>query len=73
MQNTVTVGSYNFTVTDANRPYSNNFVVNFAQVVQFNGQDEVYAQVTCTANSREPGVQYFCTYSTEGELIACNN
>lgn len=73
MQNTITVGSYNFAVTDANRPYSNNFVVDFAKVVQFNGKDEVYAQVTCTADSREPGMQYYCTYSTDGELIACNN
>lgn len=71
--NTVSAGSYNFVVTNANRPFSNNFVVNFAQVVQFNGEDEVYAQVTCTQDSREPGMQYFCTYSTAGELIACNN
>jgi hypothetical protein len=73
MQNTVTAGSYTFTVTNKNRPFSNNFTVNFAQVVQFNGQDEVYADVTCTQDSREPGMQYFCTYSTEGELVACNN
>ena len=73
MQNTVTVGSYTFKVKNKQRPYSNNFIVNFAQVVQFNGQDEVYAQVTCTADSKEPGMQYFCTYSTQGELIACNN
>ncbi len=71
--NTVVAGPFSFKVSNKQRPFSNDFVVNFAQVVQFDGQDEVYAQVTCTANSKEPGMQYFCTYSTKGELIACNN
>jgi hypothetical protein len=71
--NTVSVGSYNFVVTNENRPYSNDFVLQIAKVVQYDGQDEVYAIVKCTANSKEPGMLYFCTFSTKGELIACNN
>ncbi len=73
MQNTVTAGPYTFKVKNTQRPYSNNFVVQLAKVVQYAGQDEVYAVVNCTANSKEPGMRYFCTYSTKGELIACNN
>lgn len=73
MKNTVSVAGYNFVVTKKNLPYSNNFVVELAKVVQYEGQDEVYAVVKCTSDSREAGMRYFCTYSTQGELIACNN
>ena len=73
MQNTVVAGPYSFKVKSKQRPFSNDFVVQLAKVVQYEGQDEVYAVVQCTAKSKEPGMRYFCTYSTKGELIACNN
>ena len=70
-QNTVTAGSYNFVVTGKNKPFSNNFVVQSAKVVQYNGKDEVACFVLCTANSKEPGRVYFVQYSTKGVLQEC--
>lgn len=70
--NTVSAGPYNFVVKGQNRPYSNNFVVQSAKVVQYNGQDEVACVVLCTANSNEPGRIYFAQYSTQGRLQECN-
>jgi hypothetical protein len=70
--NTVKAGPYNFVVTGKNRPFSNNFVVLKAKIVQYNGNDEVECVVRCTANSNEPGRIYFAQYSTKGELMECN-
>lgn len=70
--NTVKVGQYNFVVTGKNRPFSNNFVVQSAEIVQYDGQDEVACVVKCTADSNEPGRKYFAQYSTKGELMECN-
>ena len=70
--NTVTAGNYNFVVKGENRPFSNNFVQQSAEVVQYAGQDEVACVVLCTGNSREPGRKYFVQYSTQGRLQECN-
>lgn len=70
--NTVTAGEYNFVVKGENRPFSNNFVVQRAEVVQYEGQDEVACVVLCTADSNEPGRKYFAQYSTKGRLQECN-
>lgn len=69
--NTVQAGQYNFTVTGKNRPFSNNFIVQSAKVVQYAGQDEVACFVICTANSKEAGRVYFVQYSTAGVLQEC--
>ena len=52
-KNTVSAGPYNFVVKGKNRPYSNNFVVVRAKVVQYEGQDEVECVVKCTEDSKE--------------------
>lgn len=70
-QNTVQAEQYNFVVKGKDRPYSNNFVVQSAKVVKYNGQDEVACFVLCTANSKEPGRVYFAQYSTKGKLQEC--
>ena len=70
-QNTVSAGSYNFVVKGKQRPFSNDFVVQSAKVVQYNGKDEVACFVLCTANSKEPGRIYFAQYSTKGVLQEC--
>lgn len=70
--NTVTAGNYNFVVKGGDRPFSNNFVQQSAEVVQYAGQDEVAAVVLCTSNSKEPGRKYFVQYSTQGRLQECN-
>jgi hypothetical protein len=70
--NTVSAGPYNFKVTDGNRPFSNNFVVQNAKVVQYKGQDEVACVVRCTEDSKEPGRTYFVQYSKDGVLYECN-
>ena len=70
--NTVTASNYNFVVTNDNRPFSNNFVVQTANVVQYEGQDEIACVVLCTADSKEPGRLYFVQYSTQGQLQECN-
>jgi hypothetical protein len=70
-QNTVSAGPYNFVVTGKNKPYGNNFVLQSAKVVQYNGRDEVACFVLCTANSMEPGRIYFAQYSTKGSLQEC--
>lgn len=70
--NTVAAGKYNFVVTGSNRPFSNNFVVKSAKVVQYEGQDEIACTVLCTKDSNEPGRLYFAQYNTEGELMGCN-
>jgi len=73
-KNTVSAGPYSFKVTKKqNKPFSNNFIVQSAKVVQYEGQDELEVVVKCTSDSKEPGMYYFCTYSTQGQLIACNN
>lgn len=71
-KNTVSAGQYNFVVTGKNRPFSNDFVVQSAKVVQYEGQDEVACVVLCTNTSKEPGRIYFAQYSTKGELMGCN-
>jgi hypothetical protein len=73
MQNVISAAQYNFTVTKKQLPFSNNFVMLNAAVKQYNGKDEIHCIVKCTANSKEPNMQYFCIYSTKGKLIACNN
>ena len=70
-KNTVVAGSYNFVVKGKQRPFSNDFVVQQAKVVQYNGQDEVACFVLCTANSKEPGRIYFVQYSTKGVIQEC--
>lgn len=77
MQNTITLQHNNstltFTVTKkANKPFSNNFTQVSARIVQYEGQDEVLAQVLCTNNSREPGRTYAVVYSLQGEMMGCN-
>ena len=69
--NTVSTGPYNFTVTNKNRPFGNNFVVQKALVSEFD-ENEVEAVVLCTADSREPGRTYYCIYSTKGSLLSCS-
>lgn len=69
--NVVSAGAYNFTVTGKNRPFSNDFTVQSAKVVQYEGEDEVACFVNCTADSNEPGRVYFAQYSTAGELMDC--
>lgn len=71
-KNTVTAGQYSFVVKGKNRPFSNNFIVQSAKVVQYEGQDEVACVVLCTNDSNEPGRKYFAQYSTKGELMGCN-
>jgi hypothetical protein len=71
MQNTVTAGSYTFTVANKQRPFGNNFVVQKALVSTMQA-NEIECIVKCTANSKEPGRTYYCIYSTKGMLIACN-
>jgi hypothetical protein len=73
MQNTVAAGQYTVTVAKKELPFGNNFTVNTAAVKQYKGKDELHCVVTCTPNSREPYMQYFCIYSVKGKLIACNN
>jgi hypothetical protein len=70
-KNTVSAGAYNFVVQNKQRPFGNNFVVQSAKVVQYNGQDEIACFVLCTANSKEPGRIYFAQYTTAGELMEC--
>ena len=71
-KNTVTAGQYNFVVTGKNRPFSNNFIVQSAKVVKYEGQDEIACVVLCTNDSNEPGRKYFAQYSTTGVLMGCN-
>jgi hypothetical protein len=70
--NTVTAGEYNFVVKGEHRPFSNDFVVQSAKVVQYAGQDEIACVVLCTDTSKEPGRVYFVQYSTKGRLQECN-
>lgn len=72
MQNVITASNYKFTVAKKQLPYGNDFVQDSATVQPYMGVDEVRAIVTCTANSKEPGRVYGCTFSTKGKLIACN-
>ena len=53
-------------------PFSNKFKATNIKVVQFNGVDEIELYAHCTANSLEPGRIYYCAYSFEGDLLACN-
>jgi hypothetical protein len=69
--NTVSAGPYNFTVTNKNRPFGNNFVVQKALVSAFD-ENEIECVVLCTANSKEPGRTYYCIYSTKGSLLSCS-
>lgn len=69
--NTVSAGPYNFVVKGKQRPYSNDFVVQSAEVVKYNGEDEVACVVQCTADSSEPGRLYAVQYSTAGCLQEC--
>jgi hypothetical protein len=69
--NTVSAGSYNFTVTNKNRPFGNDFVVLTALVSTMQA-NEIECIVKCTAQSKEPGRTYYCIYSTKGMLIACS-
>lgn len=76
MQNQITVRTathnVNFIVKGEHRPFSNNFVQDRAKITREYGKDEVFAFVTCTADSIEPGRTYACFYTLEGKLIACN-
>ncbi len=69
--NTVSVQNYNFVVKGDNRPFGNNFVVQSANIVKYNGQDEIACVVLCTDNSKEPGRLYSVQYSTKGVLQEC--
>jgi hypothetical protein len=69
--NTVSAGPYNFVVTNDNRPFGNNFVVQRANVTKYNGQDEIACVVLCTKDSKEPGRLYSVQYSTQGRLQEC--
>jgi hypothetical protein len=71
-QNTIKVYPYNLVITGKNRPFSNNFVVQQAKIVQYDGQDELACVVRCTSNSNEPNRLYFVQYSTTGVLQECN-
>lgn len=71
-KNGVHAGPYNFIVKGSNRPFGNNFVLQRATVVQYEGQDEVEAVVLCTNDSKEPGRLYLCYFSTKGKLEGCN-
>ena len=66
--NVISTPSVTFTVTNKNRPFGNDFVVQ--RVSQ--QADEIEAVVECTKDSREPGRTYYCIYSTSGTLLACN-
>jgi hypothetical protein len=70
-QNTIKVYPYNLVIKGKNKPYSNNFVVESAKVVQYNNKDEIACFVRCTATSKEPGRIYFAQYSTKGVLQEC--
>ena len=70
--NTVTAGEYNFVVKGEDRPFSNDFVVQQANITKYNGQDEIACVVLCTDTSKEPGRVYFVQYSTKGRLQECN-
>ena len=70
--NTVTAGPYTIVVKGSNRPFGNNFVVQRASIVQYEGVDEVEAIVLCTTDSKEPGRLYLCYFSTKGVLEGCN-
>ena len=73
MKNTITCSNYSFKVTKkSNKPFSNNFLMLESEITQYAGQDEITAFVKCTADSKEPGRIYACTFSTMGELVACN-
>ena len=79
MQNTVSFTlpasqkQINFTVSKANRPYSNNFVL--MGIKRFlrtrNGRDAVSVLVKCT-NSNEDGRIYYCVYTYKGTLLECH-
>jgi hypothetical protein len=68
--NTVSVGSYNFTVTNKNRPFGNNFKTLLALVSTMQA-NEIEAVVECTKDSKEPGRTYYCIYTTAGSLLSC--
>jgi hypothetical protein len=80
MQNTVAFTlpasgkSVNFTVTQTNRPFNNNFVL--MGIKRFlrtrNGRDAVSVLVKCTNDSMEPGRVYFCVYTYKGTLLECH-
>jgi len=69
--NTVSAGSYNFTVTNKNRPFGNNFKTLLALVSPMQA-NEIECVVECTKDSKEPGRTYYCIYSTSGTLVSCN-
>lgn len=70
--NVVAAQQYFFIVANKQRPYSNNFTVNSAEVKQYNNKDEVHCVVTCTQDSIEAGRVYYCIFTTKGKLVACN-
>ena len=72
MKNVVSAGQYKLTIKGSNRPFGNDFVQTEAEIVQYEGQDEISAYVLCDKNSREPGRIYKCAYSLDGVLQACN-
>ena len=69
--NTVSAGSYNFTVTPFNRPFGNAFKV-LKAVVSSMRKNEIECVVECTKDSKEPGRTYYCIYTTSGTLLSCN-
>jgi hypothetical protein len=68
--NIVTVN--NITVHCKRGPFGNKFVAKNARIEQYEGQDELVFIAHCTADSVEPGRVYYCAYSLNGELQACN-
>lgn len=62
------------TVTNKNRPFSNNFVqTKYLRTERTrNGRNAFVVIVKCTANSKEPGRSYICMYTAKGTLLACN-
>jgi hypothetical protein len=51
------------------RPYGNNFTQK--QYVKPVGKDAHAVIVLCTANSKEPGREYYCVYTNKGALKEC--
>lgn len=71
MQNVISAGQYQLSISGSNRPFSNNFTQLSAEIVQYEGQDEIRAEVKCTNSSKEPGRIYVCNYSLDGVLQEC--
>lgn len=62
----------NISVKCKELPFSNKFTASKVRIVQYKGVDEINLQALCTNDSNEPGRIYFCAYSLQGDLLACN-